>query len=244
MSDLDYNYHYSKWHDGSDRDYDQAVAYYKYFMRDIISEIPKEAKVLDYGCGTGTLVNYLKQRFDDVVGIDASTSQIQVGQKKGLPLLRVGIDDFNDWCKTHQNTFDVIFLIDVLEHIPVSEQVNFLKSLSSVLKEDAVIFIKVPNANSPIAARWLYIDWTHTTSFTEHSLDFVCHNSNLAIETFLPDETGIEPKAKFLIRPQLRYYYLKKIVRYLWLIYLKSEGQNISGNNLLNKNLFIKCTKK
>ena len=35
----------------------------------------------------------------------------------------------------------------------------------------------VPNANSALASRWRYVCWTHCTSFTEHSLDFLLYNS-------------------------------------------------------------------
>ena len=244
MSEIDYNYHYAKWHDGSDQDYSQASANYHYFMNDIISEIPENSKILDYGCGTGCLVHYLAQKFTDVIGIDADASQIRVGQNRGLPISQVDLEHFEGWCKNHLDTFDVIFLMDVLEHVPKAAQITFLQTLSSVLKHNGLMYIKVPNANSPMAARWLYIDWTHSTSFTEHSLDFICHHGKLSIDEFLPDETGIEPRLKVLIRPKLKYYYLKKIIRLIWRLYLKSEGENISDKNLLNKNLFVKCIKK
>ena len=222
-SEIDYSLHYRRWNSTSPQFYDQQSSFFSRFLSDELSRFSRNSKVLDYGCGYGLLTYYLVGKFDDVIGVDASKQQIEVGLTHNLPLLHLPIDHFSLWCNDNKSCFDLIFLFDVLEHIKPDEQILFMRTLVLLLKPGGSIYIKVPNANSLLASRWRYIDWTHLSSFTEASLDFVCINSNLINPKYLPDDSSLLPRFLWIPRPSILRVYLKLILRQLWKIYLWSE---------------------
>lgn len=50
--------------------------------------VPPEARVLDFGCGTGLLSERLASRVQSVVAVDASPAMVAVLEAKGLPNVR------------------------------------------------------------------------------------------------------------------------------------------------------------
>ncbi len=95
-------------------------------------------KILDVGCGTGGTTIRLK-RFGEVYGGDYSFSALQHSSKLGLKnLARIGIYDL----PFPSETFDVITILDALEHIEHDDKVLF--ELKRILKKDGMILITVP----------------------------------------------------------------------------------------------------
>lgn len=240
-SDIDYSIHYRKWN-GEGLDYlRDKEAFYNKLLGDEISSLPAGSEVLDYGCGFGALTFYLRSKGFNALGVDASTDQIAVAKRNQLPVQHVGLDGFETWCKEVENRFDAVFLMDVLEHIQPSQQISFLTELARTLKEEGVIYIKVPNANSPLASRWRYIDWTHTSSFTEHSLEFVCINAGFGRFEYLTDDSSLLPRFRYVPRTWTIRYWLKVIFRSLWKLYLWAEHGFEAKKMPLGLNIFVKA---
>jgi len=242
-TNIDYSIHYRRWHKDSIDHFEAVSNTYGKLLSPVLYSIPLSAKILDYGCGSGLLTYFLTKRFEDVIGVDASSQQVETGKKIGLPIELLKICDFKRWCESKEQIFDVIFLFDVLEHVPVSSQIDFLRELVKTLKTDGNIYIKVPNANSLLASRWRYIDWTHHSSFTECSLDFVCLNSGLTNLQYLDDESSLQPSLPWFPRWGLRQYYVKIFFRKLWKIYLKSELGSQADSINVGYNLLLQASK-
>lgn len=242
-NNVDYTIQYRRWHDGSSSELVAAAKLYDRWIGHLVKQHPSGCKVLDYGCAFGSLVYYLKTHFEDVYGVDASEHQIEVAKRHGLPVDVLPIGDFPSWCASNTDTFDIIFLFDVLEHIPVSDQIVFMRLLSGTLKESGLIYIKVPNANSLLASRWRYIDWTHLSSFTECSLEFVCLNSGLGEIEYFDDESSMKPRYWWVPRWSMRYFYLKSLSRLIWKLYLRSELGRQSQSIRIGYNLFARAKK-
>jgi hypothetical protein len=243
LDKVDYSIQYRRWHNGSLGELAATAKMYDRWIGQEIRKHPFNAKVLDYGCAFGSLVYYLRTYFNDVQGVDASEEQIEMAKRHDLPVEVLPITDFSNWCAKNAGTFDVIFLFDVLEHIPVLEQVNFMRALSGTLKQSGVMYIKVPNANSLLASRWRYIDWTHLASFTECSLDFVCLNSGLGEIEYFDDESSIKPRYWWIPRWNTRYFYLKALFRSIWKTYLKAELGAQADSIRIGYNLFARAKK-
>lgn len=241
--DINYSVHYSRWHTGSIDELKLRDKFYLRLFGDELSEFPKSISILDYGCGYGHLTYFLSNRFRTVTGVDSSEHQVKVAKRNSLPVFHLKNEDFADWCEEKKENFDVIFLMDVLEHIDAKDQISFIRSLSLTLKENGLFYIKVPNANSLLASRWRYIDWTHKSSFTEASLEFVLKNSNFMEIDYLDDETSIKPKMLFLPRKDTLPYYLKSFVRFIWRFYLYSEIGREALRLRLGVNLLAKARK-
>lgn len=100
---------------------------------------PGEAKVLDFGCGSGILVDELVKQGYQSYGLDISEEAIEFGTLQGVKNLGV-IDghkvDFAD------STFDAVFILDVLEHL--EDEKWALDEIMRVLKPGGVVIIMVP----------------------------------------------------------------------------------------------------
>lgn len=140
--------------------------------------VDRQTPVLDIGCGMGFLLgHYARLGFSSVHGIDADVGQVARCLRRALPVTHVPVELTLQWMDARCSTFGFISVIDVLEHIPVTQQLRFLHGVRQMLRPGGSLLCRVPNANSGLAARWRYNDWTHTCSFTEASLDFVLFNA-------------------------------------------------------------------
>lgn len=210
----DYSIQYKKWNDASDAHYEKTADWYCSILQPILPLISKDAVVLDVGCGTGLLVNtLLRANFLNVHGIDLSPQQIAVAQKRNLPCSLVDTEYIYNLAEQSPDSIDVLFLMDVLEHVPVVEQMRFIKCLYTLLKPGAQLVLTVPNANSTFAMRWRYIDWTHHCAFTEHGVEFLALNQGFEHVQILPFEYSLPLKFPFIHQPRFWTAIVKKFVR-------------------------------
>lgn len=241
QDDIDYSVYYRRWHNESDQHFDFVARHLTQWLGPQIAHLPAGARVLDYGCGFGLLTHYLRQRFAGAEGVDASAQQVEVARRRGLPVELVTVEAFAAWAEDRRARYDAVFLFDVLEHIPPAEQLRFMRLLAATLRPGGEMYIKVPNANSPLAARWRYNDWTHHASFTECSLEFVCVHAGLGNLQALVDETSTPARWPWIPRWGLRHYYVKHFVRWLWRLYLRSEIGSDERHVRLGLNLLVKA---
>lgn len=173
------NYNYSRYYTKINAKYEADPSPIIYSNKKLLKKVlpeDKNIKILDIGCGRGYLLMALQEMgYENIIGIDIDAGQIDGCKKNNVPGILV--EDSDEYLEQHKNEYDVIILFDVLEHIPTDNTIDFLKRIHSSLKSNGILFCKVPNANNIVASRWRYIDWTHKTSFTEYSLDFVLYNA-------------------------------------------------------------------
>jgi 2-polyprenyl-3-methyl-5-hydroxy-6-metoxy-1,4-benzoquinol methylase len=114
----------------------------EYFLR---LNIPKNAKILDIGCNYGSLIyNLYKKGYKNVYGIDINKKTIKEG-KKYYKEIRSKIKIYNGKKIPYQDqSFDVVLMFDVIEHIPNIE--NFLKGqVYKILKKKGIFVFQTPN---------------------------------------------------------------------------------------------------
>jgi SAM-dependent methyltransferase len=91
------------------------------------------AKALDFGCGAGRLLLQIGQRFENIVGIDVSTDQLDLTRKnlpaKGLRLI-TSLDDLS----AEAGTFDFVNTFVVLQHIRPDQGYQIIDKLLKLLK--------------------------------------------------------------------------------------------------------------
>jgi 2-polyprenyl-3-methyl-5-hydroxy-6-metoxy-1,4-benzoquinol methylase len=113
--------------------------------------------------------------YANVCGIDIDASQVEACRQNKLHVTLV--DDTIEHLANQTEKYDLITAFDVLEHISPETQIKFLKAVYHALAPAGEIVLTVPNANSILASRNRYIDFTHQAVFTEISLDFVLYNA-------------------------------------------------------------------
>jgi 2-polyprenyl-3-methyl-5-hydroxy-6-metoxy-1,4-benzoquinol methylase len=208
--EIDYTRHYRRWHDDSD---DHFASMASGFARKLEPLLPaqRSARILEIGCGMGFALGGLQQLgYDDIHGIDSDRGQVAMATRRGLPVSHVPLAASNGFFAENMDGFDVVMCIDVLEHVPVDDQLAFLRQLHGTLKAGGRLICQVPNANSGIASRYRYIDWTHHCSFSEASLDFVLHNAGFVDIRIMESNPIVRPRLPFILRRSVANWLLRQ----------------------------------
>ena len=104
------------------------------------------AKVLDVGCGGGLLAETMASRGAEVTGIDRSPKALSVA---AVHAEQSGVDvdykenDAETWAQTHEETYDVVTCLEVLEHVPDVERA--VKACADMLKPGGLFFFATLN---------------------------------------------------------------------------------------------------
>lgn len=105
--------------------------------------IPKDAKILDLGCGPGYFLDEMKQRgYTDVTGVTLSPGDIQLCESKGHKIKQYDLSFIPQSDGYHDESVDFIFLRHALEHSPYP--IFSLMEYNRILKQFGKIYIEVP----------------------------------------------------------------------------------------------------
>ncbi len=228
MSD-DYSVHYKRFHDESEPHAMEMADWLGVYLKHDLPE-DRSAPLLDVGCGFGFALRAMRRvGFTNLQGVEISAPQAAIARRGGFEVAVVA--DTTAYLQQHQNCFGVVLLLDVLEHVPVPGQIELLRTIRQALQPGGRLILTVPNANSPLAARWRYIDYTHHTSFTEHSLNYVLANAGFGKIT-MDNSKGIGKFPRRWWRREQREVLRKWLVRYAWMQVFKAElhpSENLEG---------------
>jgi SAM-dependent methyltransferase len=147
---------------------------------------------LDVGCGDGKLLEVLSGTFPDksFMGIDYSEKSIMLAKAlcaadnvewsvEDILQDRTGQDrtgqDRTGQDRTGQDrTFDVISLIEVIEHIPPADMPIFLLEVKKRLSDDGIVLCTVPSVNMPLSKK-------HYQHFTIEKLRDYFHQADFHV---------------------------------------------------------------
>jgi SAM-dependent methyltransferase len=96
-------------------------------------------RLVDVGCGAGGMVPYVAE-FGYAIGIDPSPEVIEFARRNGIQA-RLGSLPA-DVSRAGEEPFDVVLLLDVLEHI--DDDGSALRGLHAVLRPGGVLLLTVP----------------------------------------------------------------------------------------------------
>ncbi|HYF63801.1 MAG TPA: class I SAM-dependent methyltransferase [Herpetosiphonaceae bacterium] len=128
----------------------------------------RTAEVLDFGCGRGQFLTYLRARgYARAMGVDLSRSQIEYCHAQGLANAYF-VEDSLAFLAEHRNQCSAIVALDVIEHIP-KMALPWLKALCGALQPGGTFIMRVPNIAAAVGPWTRYMDITHELSFDERS---------------------------------------------------------------------------
>ncbi len=94
--------------------------------------------VLDIGCGTGAIMDFVRSKNYTVEGVDMSENALQYCRKKNLTVHH----GFAEKLPFQNSSFDVVIASDVLEHI--TDDAAAVQEVARVLKPGGIFIVTVP----------------------------------------------------------------------------------------------------
>ena len=143
-------------------------------------KIPKDAAILDLGCGPGYFLDEMKAReYTNVVGVTLSPEDIKLCESKGHTIKKYDLsflpqkDGYND------ESVDFIFLRHALEHSlwPFISLMEY----NRVLKQYGKIYIEVPAPDSDRKHEW---NLNHYSILGKEQLIALLHRAGFDINLF------------------------------------------------------------
>lgn len=186
----------------------------KQLMIDLIQEvIPHEASVLDVGCGSGEMLDALKEEgYHNICGMDPSAASIDRVHQKGIDGFVGNI--FDDGLPAYVAKYDLVISTAVVEHI--YDLHGYLRHIGKYLKSDkSYIMLNAPaieKINDYIWPLANHFNHEHINYFSKISLNnllktegFITHTETiyfeennekgiigLYVKTDMPETTDLE----------------------------------------------------
>jgi 2-polyprenyl-3-methyl-5-hydroxy-6-metoxy-1,4-benzoquinol methylase len=143
---------------------------------------PGRGYILDIGAGTGDFLSAAKNDGWQTIGVEPSEKAKSIAKRKGLSFVKQTTELAN-------NSFDVISMWHVLEHVPdLDKQIKELKRL---LKPNGTLLIAVPNFKSFDAKHyekfWAAYDVPiHFWHFSKTAIKLLFEKEKMKLEKVLP----------------------------------------------------------
>lgn len=111
----------------------------------IKTTVEKPTEILEIGCGIGAMCNRCNLRWPDahIIGIDISAKSIDIAQKL---FESKNCKFYSQLPKEHDNRkkFDLIFLIDVIEHVEKAQRQQLFSFIENNLSENGMLMLAFP----------------------------------------------------------------------------------------------------
>lgn len=119
---------------------------YLYFILEKL-KTTKFNSLLDVGCGDGRFLHEVNKVFPDkeLVGIDLYEKSVAYARAFNPGIKYICGDITKD--NFLKNKFDVVTLIETLEHIPINDVPSFVEGLHRHLKDKGTLILTVPTKN-------------------------------------------------------------------------------------------------
>lgn len=104
-------------------------------------KIPENAKVIDIGCGSGSLGNEIIKKYGcKVDGVDMNEVSIEASRKKGLNVFKFDLD--TEW-DLPSESYDYVFSTEMIEHMINTDL--FIEESKRILKKGGKLILTTPN---------------------------------------------------------------------------------------------------
>jgi SAM-dependent methyltransferase len=143
-------------------------------------ELPKDAHILDLGCGPGYFLDEMHKRaYTNVTGVTLSPGDQQLCKNKGHVVKGYDLSFLPQKDGYHDESVDFIFLRHALEHSPYP--IFSLMEYNRILKQGSKIYIEVP---APDCDRRHEYNLNHYSIFGHNQLAALLQRTGFKVDTF------------------------------------------------------------
>lgn len=142
------------------------------------THVPKDAKVLEVGCGSGAFSNYLP-RSASYRGLEFNDAAVMKSTSAGLDVRKLSLAQE---AATNPASYDVVCHFQVLEH--VTDPSAFLRDSVAALKPGGSLIFAVPSEDSFLGlaeSNWLNMPPHHLTRWSDTCLRHTIATLNLKL---------------------------------------------------------------
>jgi SAM-dependent methyltransferase len=107
--------------------------------------------VLDVGCGVGLMSRYVGEHFGELRGVDIAPGVVERAAEH-FPKGNFQLYD-GEQIPFEEQTFDVVFTVCVLHHVPPAQWTSLVTEMARVLKPGGLLYIFEHNPYNPLTRR-------------------------------------------------------------------------------------------
>lgn len=136
--------------------------YFNYLIRRLGKFLKGAKRILDLGCGDGSFLEVLNQKFPQIetLGVDPSSAGAEICRAKDIKVCEKTLSE----CRLSKESFDLVTAFHVLEHLP-NPNIE-LEELKKILKPSGYLILSTPNAEGlgfKLGGKWALLDSPHHT---------------------------------------------------------------------------------
>lgn len=160
-------------------------------LEQFVSLLPRNARVLDVGCGSGYTGKYLVEHGFNVVGVDFSQSMLKLAGRNVPEANLIKQDVTRLGFKT--NSFDGLTSFYCIIHIPREKHASLFQSFHRILKPEGIMLISMGYSEWEGTEKYFGVDmfWSHYGP--EKSLQIIENAGLLAIWDKIVECGGEKP---------------------------------------------------
>lgn len=119
--------------------------------------------ILDLGCGSGVLLELLRERGRKGMGVDVAAEAVAECQARGLDVVQ---GDALDFLQDKRGCYSAIFCSHLIEHFPYEEACELLTLIRSALDPGGKLVLLTPNpASLEVISEIFWLDPTHVRPY-------------------------------------------------------------------------------
>ena len=150
-----------------------------------IAQHKQQGVLLDIGCANGFFLDEARKQGWDTRGVEISTWAAAYGRNE----LKLNITNgFLEEANFPAEFFDVIVMLDVIEHLTHPKQV--LLEIKRILKPQGVVYISTPDIASTLSrllgAKWWGINKYHLFYFSKKTFETMINSCGFQVKKYHP----------------------------------------------------------
>jgi ubiquinone/menaquinone biosynthesis C-methylase UbiE len=167
---------------------------YKRYLIRYLEELPREAHVLDIGCGTGKTIALIRSLRPDIriAGMDIEDTSTLLPQD--ISFVQGRVEDLATLYPL--DSFDSVLCQHVIEHLVTP--MEMLLGIRAILKPGGTVFMETPNWTRlfvPFSHLWFWNDYTHVHPFSKMAFTRMFSENGFSVELLAtPSSSSWFPK--------------------------------------------------